>query len=298
MYQATHTFKAMGSPCSLHLFHASKPVLEQAIHQAEQEVKRLEKKYSRFLNDSVLSRINQSAGVKSHVVDAETAGLLNYAALCFEQSDGLFDITSGALHQVWDFKAGALPDQNAIKHCLTHIGFEKIQWDGASIFLPAGMQIDFGGVVKEFAADCVKQVLLNAGIQHGLVDLAGDMAVVGCKPNGDPWLVGIRDPEAPAQAVATIPLHSGAIATSGYYERFMMIDGIRYCHILNPKTGWPVAYCATVSVVSDQCVVSGSIATIAMLKQQDAVNWLNDIEADYFLQDCHGQVFSSGLSQP
>jgi thiamine biosynthesis lipoprotein len=153
------------------------------------------------------------------------------------------------------------------------------------------MHIDFGGVVKEHAADCAQQILSNTGIQHGLVDLGGDMAVVGSKPNNDPWQVGVRDPENPKHPISLIPLFEGAIATSGYYERYMMVDGQRYCHILNPKTGWPVQYCATVSVVSDRCIVSGSLATIAMLKQQDAVAWLKDMQANFFLQDCNGHTF-------
>jgi len=297
-FQVSHTFKAMGSPCAFHLYHKNKHTLNNAIQLAQQEVVRLEKKYSRFLASSQLSKINHAAGKHPVMVDPETAGLLNYSALCFEQSDGLFDITSGILNKAWDFKSGTLPSQEQIDECLTHVGFNKITWDGESIYLPHHMQIDFGGVVKEFAADCARQVLLDSGIEHGLVDLAGDMAVVGCKPNGEPWLIGIRDPSEPSKAVATIPLTKGAIATSGYYERFMIINGKRYCHILDPTTGWPVEYCATVSVVADRCIVSGSLATIAMLKQQNAVNLLIDIDADYFLQDCYGKIFSSGISSP
>jgi thiamine biosynthesis lipoprotein len=290
--QASHTFKAMGSPCSFQLFHSNKKILDHAIELAQQEVVRLESKYSRFLSTSQLSKINQASGKQSIAVDPETAGLLNYAALCFEQSDGLFDITSGALSQAWNFKSETLPTQKQIEACLPFIGFDKLKWDGESIYLPKGMQIDFGGVVKEFAADCARQVLLDAGIEYGLVDLAGDMAVIGCKPNGSPWMIGIRDPVQPNQAVTTVPLSKGAIATSGYYERYIMVNGQRYCHIMNPITGWPVQHCATVSVVSERCVVSGSIATIAMLKQETAVDWLQELEADYYLQDRHGQSFS------
>ena len=218
--------------------------------------------------------------------------MLNYAALCFEESEGLFCITSGALSKVWDFKANKLPTQNKIDDALKNVGFEKIKWDGESIYLPANMQIDLGGVVKEYAADCAVNTLRDNGIEHGLVDLAGDMAVVGCKPNGDPWQVGIRDPAEPHKAFVTLPLTHGGIATSGYYERFMMVNGKRYCHILNPKNGWPVQHCATDSVVSERCIVSGSLATIAMLKQESAVAWLRQMGADFFLQDCHGKQFS------
>jgi len=287
----------MGSPCVFKLYHRDQIVLDRAIKMAQQEVLRLEKKYSRFLATSELSLINKQAGLDPVLVDDETAGLLNYAAICFELSDGLFDITSGVLRRIWDFKSSRLPSQQQLDDTLPVVGFDKIHWDGQKIALPNNMEIDLGGVVKEYAADCARQVLLDHGITHGLVDLGGDICVVGCQPNDQPWSMGVRDPENPNQAAVTIPLMSGAIATSGYYERFMVVDGQRYCHIINPKTGWPVQFCATVAVVSSRCLVSGSLATIGMLKQQDAVSWLAAQEATFFLQDTHGQRFGS-LSGP
>jgi len=283
----------MASPCSFHVYHINKEKLNQVIKLAQQEVMRLEKKYSRFLKDSILSKINKQAGMQPIKVDSETAGLLNYAALCFEQSDGLFDITSGVFRRIWDFKSNRLPGQAAINEVLQHVGFDKITWDGDSISLPALMEIDLGGVVKEYAVDCARQIFLENDIHHGLVNLGGDMAVVGEKPDSSPWYVGVRNPQQPQQAVVDIPLTQGAIATSGYYERYMLVDGERYCHIINPLTGWPVKYCATVSVVSLRCLVSGSLATIAMLKQQEAVTWLEEQGAVFFLQNHETQCFGS-----
>lgn len=293
MHVCVHEFRAMGSPCSFHVFHKNEEKLNQAIALAQQEVIRLEKKYSRFLKDSVLSNINHQAGIQSVLVDSETAGLLNYAALCFEQSDGLFDITSGVFRRIWDFKSNSLPVQSAISEVLQQVGFGKVSWNGDSIFLPAHMEIDLGGVVKEYAADCARQVFLENEIHHGLVNLGGDMVVVGNKPDASPWNVGVRNPQQPQQALVDIPLMEGAIATSGYYERYMLVDGERYCHIINPLTGWPVKYCATVSVVSPRCLVSGSLATIAMLKQHEAVAWLEEQDAVFFLQDNRAQSFGS-----
>jgi len=288
-----HEFKAMGSPCAFKLYHPDQTVLDRAVKMAQQEVLRLEKKYSRFLATSDLSVINKQAGGDPVLVDDETAGLLNYAAMCFELSDGLFDITSGVLRRIWDFSSSNLPSQQQLDDILPRVGFDKIHWDGQKVTLPNNMEIDLGGVVKEYAADCARQVLLNNDITHGLVDLGGDICVVGCQPGDQPWLMGVRDPECPNQAAVTIPLMSGAIATSGYYERFMVVDGQRYCHIINPKTGWPVQFCATVAVVSSRCLVSGSLATIGMLKQQDAVSWLTSQEATFFLQDAQGQCFGT-----
>ncbi len=291
MMLCVHEFKAMGSPCAFHVYHQHKNILDRAILLAQQEVLRLEQKYSRFLPSSQLSHINGNAGGNPVTVDAETAGLLNYAAMCFEHSEGLFDITSGVFRKIWDYKSNTLPSQQQISQILPAVGFDKICWDGTRITLPKNMEIDLGGVVKEYAADCARQVLIENGIKHGLVDLGGDITVVGCKPDLSPWLMGVRDPENPSEAVVTIPLMEGAIATSGYYERHMWVDGQRYCHIINPKTGWPVQYCATVSIVAERCLVSGSLATIAMLKQKTAVLWLKEQHATFFLQDMHGQTF-------
>lgn len=293
MHECRHTFKAMGSPCQLHLFHPDASLLELAIDRAIAEVQRLEEKYSRFLASSVLTRINQQAGKNATVVDAETAGLLNYAQNCFELSDGLFDITSGVFRQIWDFKANQIPSEQQIAEVLPFVGFEQLSWDGEQLFLPKGMQIDFGGLVKEYAADCAREHLLNQGLQHGLVDLGGDIAILGSRAHDAPWLIGIRNPHSPELAMATIALKSGAIATSGYYERFMMMNGQRYCHIINPKTGWPVNYVASVSVAAGSCLVSGSLASIAMLKQQSSVQWLTQQQASFYLQTDDGQTFGT-----
>ncbi len=284
-----HHFKAMGSPCAFSVYYPPSSSIQNALKLAQEEVLRLEKKYSRFLTHSTLSNINAQAGVTDVKVDGETAGLINYAAQCYALSDGMFDITSGVFRGIWDFKSSQLPNLSAIQKTLKNVGFNKLDWDGRALYLPEFMEIDLGGVVKEYAADCARQVLFNNGIQHGLVDLGGDMAVVGEKPDQTPWVIGIRDPNDPVKAIVSIPLMEGAIATSGHYERFMMINGKRYCHIINPKTGWPVEYCATVSVVSDRCLVSGSLATIAMLKEQEAESWLKEQEAVFFLQDSKGQ---------
>ena len=288
-----HQFKAMGSPCAFSVYHPSLPATQKALRLAQEEVLRLETKYSRFINDSILSRINQQAGIAPIQVDAETAGLINYAAQCYALSDGLFDITSGVFRQIWDFKSSKLPNLLAIDETLNHVGFNKLDWSGDTLYLPEHMEIDLGGVVKEYAADCARQVLFNNGIRHGLVDLGGDMAVVGEKPDQSPWVIGVRDPIKPNKAIVSIPLLSGAIATSGHYERYMMVDGKRYCHIINPKTGWPVQYNATVSVVSPHCLVSGSLASIAMLKEESAVAWLQEQDAVFFLQNAQNQNFGS-----
>ncbi len=269
-------FHAMGGPCQLQLLDdASTAAIAEA---AVAETRRLEAKYTRFQPTSVTSAINRTAGSdRAFEVDAETAALVEYAAMAHRESDGLFDVTSGVLREVWDWKSGQTPSQDRIDAVLPRIGFEKVAWDGARIALPlAGMQLDFGGIVKEYAADRVAELCRQRGARHGLVDLGGDIAVIGPRPGGHAWGVGVRDPRRPDRAIAHVQLREGAIASSGDYERFMLVDGVRYCHILNPKTGWPVSGLASVSVLAPHCVVAGSAATIAMLKgETEGRAWLD-----------------------
>jgi thiamine biosynthesis lipoprotein len=269
-----YRFRAMGSPCALHLYGRN---AERVAGAAIAEVERLERKYSRYRADSVASRINRSAGTGQLVeVDDETASLLDYAATCHRESEGLFDITSGVLRRAWDFKAARVPSQSEIDVLLERIGWSKLHWRSPRLRLPStGMELDFGGYVKEYAADRTAELCRRLGVQHGLVDLGGDLAVVGAHPDGGSWKVGVRDPSAPATPSAVVELRAGAIASSGDYERFMIVDGKRYGHILNPSTGWPVEGLASVSVLAPHCLVAGSASTIAMLMgERKGIRWL------------------------
>jgi thiamine biosynthesis lipoprotein len=273
------TFSAMGSPCELQIYAENEFIAEKIAQQIIADVHRLERKYSRYRADSFLSEINEVAALGGSItVDAETAGLLNYAQTCYELSDGLFDITSGILRKAWHFDSPALPDEKIIQSLLAKIGWGKLRWENSILtFSQAEMEIDFGGIVKEYAADRAATLCLNAGISHGIVNLGGDIKIIGAHPDGKPWRVGIQHPRDKTKVWKTLKLKNGALASSGDYERCMVIDGVRYGHILNPKTGYPVRYLAAVSVVADLCVVAGSAATIAMLKEKDGEKWLNSL---------------------
>ncbi len=290
------SFKAMGSPCTLHAQGERAHVLS-VLQSAKQEVQRLEQKYSRYLDTSVTQTINTQAVKQKVAVDAETAGLLNYAQICYEQSDGQFDITSGVLRRVWNFRENRLPTQQEIEACLKSVGWQYVEWDGQGIrFTRPNMEVDFGGVVKEFAADRVAAMCEQLGLTAGLIELGGDIRVIGPKKTPEqktePWMVGIRHPQT-GEAMASIPVWQGGIATSGSYERFMVVDGKRYCHILNPKTGWPVRGVASVSVLAPQCVVAGSLTTMAMLKGKHAHDWLAQQDATFLLLSDDGAVSGS-----
>ena len=286
-----HSFKAMGSPCELQLYADNAAKARQMVDLAMADVQRLESRYSRYREDSLLSAINRVALSGGRVtVDEETAGLLNYAATCYRESGGLFDITSGLLRRAWRFDRSELPDGKQIEALLSRVGWHRLNWNPPVLEFPvAGMEIDLGGVVKEYAADRVAALCREAGVRHGMVNLGGDIRIIGPHPGGSPWRVGIRDPRRKTSIIRTLPLWTGAVASSGDYERCIVVDGERFGHVLNPGTGWPVRHLASVTVVGDLCVVAGSASTIAMLKEKEGPSWLVGLGLPHFWVDVRGK---------
>jgi len=284
-------FKAMGSACEVVLAFHNQNEAESMAKLAIDEVLRIERKYSRYTTDSVIAKINQQAGRGALQCDYETWALFQFASQLFDQSDGLFDITSGVLRQAWDFKKPEVPTSQKLEVLLPLVGWKKVVLQDQSIALPlAGMEVDLGGFGKEYAADRAAQVLKEKGVNHGYVNLAGDMRFLGPKPSGEPWMIGIQDPRARDQVVATLPITVGGLATSGDYERYFELNGQRYCHVFNPKTGMPVSYWRSVSVTSPATVVSGCTTTMVMLKEADGLAFLQATGFDFFAIDHTGKV--------
>lgn len=285
-------FKAMASTCEVQLYASNRKQAQHVAQQVIADVQRIEYRYSRYREDSVLSAINNSAAKAGSIdVDEETIGLLNYADMCYQQSDGLFDITSGVLREVWDFKSEAIPKEKQIKAILPRIGWDKVSLNGSKLsFSEQGMQIDFGGIGKEYAVDRAASICLQHGINYGLVDLGGDIKIIGPHVDGRPWSVGIRHPRKQGQLMSSIDVFQGGVASSGDYERCIILNGKRYSHILNPKTGWPVRGLASITVVAEQCVIAGSVATIAMLKEKRGKRWLKELGLAYMWMDSNGKV--------
>lgn len=265
MAQWQHQFNVMGGPAQLVLDREDILLCDVACALAESIAREYERKYSRYRDDSVLNKINRHAGNVTRI-DQETAALLQFAERAYQISDGLFDITSGALRRAWNFASGKPPSDDQINALLPFVSWKAVQWDETNLCMPSGMELDLGGLVKEYAADAIVRALKDRGLKHGFISLAGDIAVIGPQADGRPWKVGISDPDAPEQAKAHIDLQHGALASSGDYERFFIYQGKRYCHILNPFTGQPVQGVAGVSVQADLCIVAGTLSTIALLK--------------------------------
>ena len=292
-------FDAMASRCEVRLAKQDiqdEPAAQSLAQLAINEVRRIEAKYSRYKTDSVVSKISAQAGRDWVECDEETLALFDFADQLFTQSAGLFDITSGVLRRAWNFRQPVLPSQDALNDLCELIGWQTVEREGPRIRLPtAGMELDFGGFGKEYAADRAAALLAAQGVRSGYVNLAGDIHVMGSQvsPQGEtqPWLIGIQHPREPGKLVASIPIASGALATSGDYERFFELDGRRYCHVLHPKNGQPVNHWQSVSVLAASAIVAGSYATIAMLKQAQGRAFLEDSGCIYLAIDHTGAVF-------
>ena len=271
-------FRAMAAEHELQLLCDDADRARRAADAAIADVHRIEAKYSRYREDSLTTRINRGAGGAPVAIDAETAALLRYADQCHALSGGKFDLTSGVLRRVWDFRREPpeLPGQAAIAATVALIDWASVEWDDRAIRLPRpGMEIDFGGIGKEYAADRVATICIEHGLRHGLVNLSGDIRAIGPQADAVPWRIGIRHPRRDGVAIAGFDLVAGALATSGDYERFIEVGGRRCSHILDPRTGMPVSHWQSVSVVAPLCVVAGSCATIAMLLEHDGPAFLD-----------------------
>ncbi|MFC3853970.1 FAD:protein FMN transferase [Salinispirillum marinum] len=278
------TFTAMASPCEILVDAGAQQTdtLQSALEAAAEEAWRIERKFSRFRPDSVLSQINQNAG-KSVTVDPETAQLLNFADQCYALSQGLFDITSGTLRALWRFGSDATaqgafkpPADAAVQSVLQHVGWDKVQWDAPMLTLLTGMQIDFGGIGKEYAVDRLCALLDQALDVPLVVNMGGDLRCNRPRTNGEPWVLGIEHPLSVHQAIGALTLQAGALATSGDTRRAWEHQGQRYGHILNPKTGWPVVGAPrSVTVAADTCTEAGIFSTLAMLHGPHAEAFLN-----------------------
>ena len=289
-------FDAMGCGCEVVLAAETKKEAQSIAGRAIEEVSRIERKYSRYRADSIVSRINAAAGQECVACDDETVSLFQYADTLYESSGGLFDITAGVLRTAWDFGHHVVPDKAIlIKQC-SLIAWSSVERQGKSVRLPVvGMELDFGGFGKEYAADRAAALVYGKGVRNGYVNLAGDIRVVGPKLDGSPWMIGIQDPRHKDRMIASIPLYTGALATSGDYERYFEVDGHRYCHIIHPRSGYPVTFWRSVTVVAPLAVTAGSFSTIAMLKEADGLAFLENSGMGYFAVDQLGEIYSKSV---
>lgn len=277
-------FPAMASPCEILCESGGEDEARQLTEAAARETWRIEDKFSRYQTGNIVHRINEAAGDPIEV-DEETAQLIDFAVTLHELSDGRFDITSGVLRRVWRFDGSSnIPSQDSIDEVMRYVGWHRVTWESPQVQMPAGMEIDFGGIGKEYAADRVASLLREMSPASSLVNLGGDLVAIRRPRQRKAWKVGIESIETSGAGGETmLSLEVGALATSGDARRYLVANNKRYGHVLDPKTGWPVADAPrSITVAADTCTQAGMLSTIAMLEGAAAEAFLDAQEVRYW----------------
>ena len=274
---------AMASPCDVLMEVEDELLAQEILNAVSAEAWRIEDKFSRYKKDNIIFQINHSNGEAVNL-DEETSRLLDFANELFEISEGMFDVTSGVLRQLWTFDGSdKLPTKKQVKKILKNIGWQKVSREKTTVMLPKNMEIDLGGIGKEYAVDRCVQIARQKTKQSVLINFGGDLAMTVTRKEKACWAVG-RLVTGSDEARGIFQLYSGAIATSGDANRYLLKDGVRYSHILNPVTGWPVTGAPhTVSVAAPTCIEAGMMSTLAMLQGGKAEEFLKLQEVAYWV---------------
>ncbi|HEX9708242.1 MAG TPA: FAD:protein FMN transferase [Steroidobacteraceae bacterium] len=276
-------FVAMGSPCELLCETDDEDLAWRIARHACREAERIDRKFSRYRTDTVVHALHESRG-QPFKLDDETARLIDYGAALWKLSEGAFDLTSGVLRHAWNFDEGPIAANTArIPELLERIGWQRVRWEPPYLTLPEGMEIDLGGIGKEYAVDRVADWAAELSETPVLVNFGGDLRCCGAAPRNGAWQVGIESIAKFGEAAKRIELKSGALATSGDARRFIEIDGKRYGHIFDARTGWPAPGTPrSITVAAATCSQAGSYSTLAMLRGAGAEAFLDAEGVQYW----------------
>ena len=277
-------FFAMASNCEVIIETQNLSIANSITEIVFNEVLRIQQKFSRYREDNILFKINQSHNNKIKV-DKETSLILDFIDQVYSLSEGLFDVSSGILRKVWNFDGSSnIPTKSSVKELLKNIGWNKVKWNNPFIRLAKGMELDFGGFGKEYATDkAIELIKLKYDIPV-MVNLGGDLRVTKNKNNNKYWEIIIENINLDKEQYI-FKLEDGAVVTSGDSKRFLLKDNIRYSHILNPFTGWSVINAPrTITVGEKTCLEAGFLATLAILKENLAEKFLKEQKIKYYIQ--------------
>lgn len=260
----------MGSVFEISLVGTDSASLAYQIQLVIDEIERIENLISEWRPNTQISEVNRNAGIRPVKVDREVFELTRRAISYSILSDGAFDISVAALDKIWRFDGNmdALPSDAAVQNSVTKVGFEKIELDSiaSTIFLKqSGMKIGFGSIGKAYAADRGRHILQEMGVKGGLINASGDIALWGKPPEKKSWSIGISDPEKPYKITRKLRMKEGAVATSGNYKKYVMFNGVRYSHIINPRTGYPATELASVTVIGPMAEFANALSTSVMV---------------------------------
>ena len=295
------TLKLMGNRFQLSVVAENEAWAESCIDAGVREIQRIEKLLTTFSNDSETALINEFAGIRPVVVHEETFNLIERSIRISRVTQGAFDITYGSVDKrLWNFDEHLkeLPDRETAKKMTRLINYRNILLDPENMTVmlkEKGMRIGFGGIGKGYAAEKAKQVMKAMGAESGIVNASGDMVTWGLQPDGSPWTIGIVDPNAKGKIFSYMRISDMAVATSGNYEKFIIVNGQKYSHTINPKTGLPIRGIKSVTIISRNAEIADAMATPVMIMGikagLDMINQIKDIEA--IVVDDDDRIFMS-----
>jgi thiamine biosynthesis lipoprotein len=275
----------MGNRFDLGVVGEEESTALQALEKAVQEIRRIEQLLTTYRPDSQVNLVNAKAGLEPQVVDLEMIQLIERARKISELTQGAFDLTYGSLDKrFWNFdqEMTELPSAELAKRTVQLINYQHIivNSSDSSVFLSQkGMRIGFGGIGKGYAADRAKKVLLDCGFSNGLVNASGDMCAWGERVDGKDWTIGISNPDRPSEVFSEFSLRNSAVATSGNYEKFVMIGGRKYSHTIHPKTGFPIHGIKSVTIFAPMAELADALTTpIAVMGVDVGLNLINQIK--------------------
>ena len=290
----------MGTQVVVKLLSKNQAEAESAIRAVFDEIERLEGMMSSYIPTSGVSRINRMASEVAVETDRELFGLIEKSIYFSELTEGAFDITFASVGRLWDFKKGIVPSTEAIREIISRVNYNNLRLDKARQTIRMtrkGMFIGLGGIGKGYAVDRAMTILSDHGFHNAMVMAGGDTVIRG-KKGDEPWTVGLRDPRHKDRILAVLPLEDIAISTSGDYERFFIHDGVRYHHILDPKTGYPARASTSVTILAPDASTSDPLATAIFVmghtRGMDLINRIQGVEA--IIIDPEGELhLSTGL---
>ena len=277
--------KLMGNRFEITVVGDDRLWADKRIDDAVEEIKRIEKLFTTFDESSQTNLINRNAGIAPVKVDREMYDLIERSKKISALTQGAFDITYGSIDKrLWNFDKTmtSLPDPQTAKQLVRLINYRNVILDekNCSVFLKEkGMRIGFGGIGKGYAAEKAKSLLQQKGVKSGIINAAGDLTAWGYQPNGKPWTIGIADPDTKRQAFSFLEITNTSIATSGNYEKFVFIDGKKYSHTIDPKTGLPVRGIKSVTIICPNAEIADAMATPVMIMGiKTGLDMLNQIK--------------------
>ncbi len=276
--------KLMGNRFEISILANEENFANANIDLAVADISRIEKLLTTFSNDSVTFQINENSGIQPVVVPKEVFDLIFRCQMISKMTQGAFDISYGSIDKkFWNFDLNmtSLPDKDLAKKAVELINYENIilnETDKTVFLKNKGMRIGFGGIGKGYAAECAKKILQQNGIESGIVNAAGDLTAWGYQENGEAWTIGIADPNKKESVFSTFNITNTSVATSGNYEKFVIIDGKKYSHTIDPKTGYPISGIKSVTIIAENAEIADALATpVTVMGIEVGLNFINQI---------------------